>query len=95
LIEQEIFIKTIERKIYKGQIQHIPQGTYEVSCTNSSLRFDKNFVSDNKNNGEFNFEHYSTKPEEVSAFLTFVNQKVGQLTYSLKVKVEEMPEIKF
>ena len=62
LIEQEITIKTIERKVYKGEILNIPEGKYEVVCVNSCFKFDKNYVSSVQNKGRFDFEHYSTKP---------------------------------
>ncbi len=95
LIEQEIMVKTIERKVYKSEILNVPEGKYEVTCANTCLKFNKNFVSTVENKGKFDFEHYSTKPEEVQSFLVFNNEKIGQVTYLLKIKVEEMPEVKF
>lgn len=53
LIEQEISIKTIERKSYKGEILSIPEGRYEVTCANNCLKFNKNYVSTPENKGRF------------------------------------------
>lgn len=63
-------------------------GEYSVSCDNLGVRFNKKFVSSKTNNGVFKFEFYSAKPEEVESYLVFNNDKIGQLTYLLKVKVD-------
>jgi hypothetical protein len=53
------------------------------------------FQSTPANQGTFEFKYHATKPEETESLLTFKYEKVGQLTYLLKIKVDEMPEIKF
>jgi hypothetical protein len=55
IIEEEIKIKTIERKTFKGEITNIPEGQYVVTSTNSCLKFNKNFVSNEKNKRTFKF----------------------------------------
>ncbi len=45
------------------------------------------FVSDNQNKGVFKFQHYSTKPGDNECYLVFKNDKLGQLTYLLKISV--------
>lgn len=87
VVEQEIHIKTIERKAFKGEIANIPEGNYEVTSSTNFLKFDKIFVSNNQNKGIFKFEHYSTKPGESECYLIFKGDKVGQLTYLLKINV--------
>lgn len=52
-----------------------------------TLKFDKIFVSDNQNKGLFRFEHYSTKPGDSECYLVFKSDKIGQLTYLLKMSV--------
>lgn len=87
VVEQEISFRTIERKVYQGEITNIPQGSYEVSSLNTGLRFDKVFISDNQNKGVFKFEYYSTKPGKTEGYLVFKSEKIGQLTYLLKISV--------
>ena len=92
LIEGEIKLRTVERKEVWGEVV-LPRGSYTIRNEDRNLKCPTQ-ATITEETGVIALAYYSSKPEEKEIAVTFFNDKLGEISYIVKVIVEAMPEIK-